>query len=73
MDATYNAWGHSMVVDPGAEVLTEAGVGEEIVYAELDGDTIAEKRKGIPIETQRRFDVYPDVSKGRIQFEEVEN
>lgn len=30
MEATYNAWGHSVVVDPMAEVLVEAGEGEEI-------------------------------------------
>lgn len=62
MDATYNAWGHSMVVDPNAEIMTEADEHEEIVYADLDGAKIEEARKGIPIYTQRRFDVYPDVS-----------
>ncbi|KAF4301684.1 putative nitrilase family protein [Botryosphaeria dothidea] len=70
MDADYNAWGHSMVVDPNAEKLVEAGEGEEIVYAELSGERIDEVRKGIPIYTQRRFDVYPDVSEGKIKFEE---
>lgn len=30
MGATYNAWGHSLVVDPMAGVLVEAGEGEEI-------------------------------------------
>jgi omega-amidase len=70
MEASYNAWGHSMVVDPNAQVLTEAGEGEEIVYAELKGEVIGETRKGIPLEGQRRFDVYPDVSKGNVKFEE---
>lgn len=37
MEASYHAWGHSMVVDPNAQVLTEAGEGEEVVYAELEG------------------------------------
>lgn len=70
MEATYNAWGHSMIVNPNAEILGEAGENEDIVYAELDGDVIAEKRKGIPLETQRRFEVYPDISKGKVSFEE---
>lgn len=70
MEASYNAWGHSMVVDPNAQVLTEAGEGEEIVYADLKGEMIEETRKGIPLEGQRRFDVYPDVSKGDVNFEE---
>lgn len=70
MEASYHAWGHSMVVDPNASVMSEAGEGEEIVYAELNGEKIEETRKGIPIYTQRRFDVYPDVSEGEIKFDE---
>lgn len=64
MGAKYHAWGHSMVVDPMAQVLVEAEENEAIVYAELDGDKIEETRKGIPLRDQRRFDVYPDVSAG---------
>ncbi|KAJ9299778.1 hypothetical protein DTO271G3_2662 [Paecilomyces variotii] len=64
MSATYHAWGHSLVANPSAEVLTEAGENEEIVYADLDNDTIENTRKGIPIYTQRRFDLYTDVSQG---------
>nr|POF17058.1 hydrolase c26a3.11 [Quercus suber] len=60
MDADYNAWGHSMVVDPNAEIISQTEEKEDIVYAELHGDKIAEIRKNIPIYTQRRFDVYPD-------------
>ncbi|KAL8985137.1 MAG: hypothetical protein Q9205_001075 [Flavoplaca limonia] len=70
MEASYNAWGHSMVVDPNAAVMTEAGENEEIVYADLVDSKIQETRKGIPLQGQRRFDVYPDVSKGNITFEE---
>ena len=70
MDASYNAWGHSMIVDPNATVLCEAAEGEEIVYADLDGSKIEETRKGIPLREQRRFDVYPDLDKGKIKFEE---
>lgn len=70
MDATYHAWGHSLVASPNGEVLGEAGESEKIVYANLDGKIIQEIRSGIPISTQRRFDIYPDVSKGEIKFEE---
>ncbi|KAH8599436.1 carbon-nitrogen hydrolase [Bisporella sp. PMI_857] len=70
LSAGYHAWGHSLVVDPMAQVLTEAGESEEIVYAELDGAKIDETRKGIPIYSQRRFDVYPDVSKGDVSYED---
>ena len=67
MEASYNAWGHSMIVEPNAEILAEADEKESIIYADLSGDRIEECRKGIPIYTQRRFDVYPDVSKGEIK------
>ena len=70
MDASYHAWGHSMLVDPNAEVKEEAGEREEIIYAELSGDRIDEIRKGIPLLGQRRFDVYPDVAKGEIKWRE---
>ncbi|KAI4165924.1 MAG: hypothetical protein LQ342_000355 [Letrouitia transgressa] len=69
MDASYNAWGHSMVVNPNATVLSEAKENEEIVYAHLAGDEIEETRKGIPLSQQRRFDVYPDLNEGNIKFE----
>lgn len=63
--AKYHAYGHSLIVDPMAKVLAEAGEedGETIVTAELTGETIESARKGIPLRDQRRFDVYPDVSK----------
>lgn len=62
MEATYHAYGHSLVADPAANVLSEAEDKEDIVYADLDNDTITNTRKGVPIYTQRRFDLYPDVS-----------
>jgi len=70
MAASYHAWGHSFIANPNAEVLTEAAEEEEIVYADLDNETIENARKGIPIYTQRRFDLYPDVSAGEVKLEE---
>ena len=70
MQADYNAWGHSMVANPNAEVMDELDEHEGIVYADLSGEKIEETRNGIPIYTQRRFDVYPDVSEGKVRYEE---
>lgn len=70
MDADYNAWGHSCIVDPNAKIIAQLDEKEGITYADLDNDTIAETRKSIPIYTQRRFDVYPDVSEGKVRYEE---
>jgi predicted amidohydrolase len=52
-----------------AKVLVEAGESEEIVYANLEAGEINNARQGIPIYDQRRWDVYPDVSKG-VKLEE---
>jgi omega-amidase len=70
MSATYHAWGHSLVVDPMADILTEAGEKEETVFADLSPHRVEEVRKGIPIYSQRRFDVYPDISQGGIRYED---
>ena len=72
MQADYNAWGHSMIVSPNAEILGELDEKEGTVVAELRGERIDEVRDGIPLCKQRRFDVYPDVSKGEIRFEDPE-
>jgi len=45
------------------KVISEAGAGEEIVYADIEADVLSETRTGIPVSKQRRFDVYKDVSK----------
>jgi len=58
----YVAWGESMVVDPNGLVMEKAGSGEETVMVELTPERMAEVRRGIPVGTQRRFDVYTDVS-----------
>lgn len=70
MAGPYHAYGHSMVVDPLAQVVAEADEKEDIVEWELDGARIDEVRRNIPLTTQRRFDVYPDVSKGHVRYEE---
>ena len=59
----YRAWGHSMLVDPNGQVVVEAQHGPDIVYADLSPDRIDDVRRNIPLQTQRRWDVYPDISK----------
>jgi len=62
LSAGYHAWGHSLMVDPMGTVLAEAGHEEEIIHVHIDSQVFKEARAGIPVTTQRRFDVYPDVS-----------
>ncbi|EMD34507.1 hypothetical protein CERSUDRAFT_86597 [Gelatoporia subvermispora B] len=64
MTAGYHAWGHSMVLDPMARTLAEAGHDEEIIYADIDPQVMHDARVGIPVTTQRRFDVYRNVAEG---------
>ncbi|UNI23019.1 Omega-amidase [Purpureocillium takamizusanense] len=70
LSGPYHAWGHSMIVDPMAKVLVEADEKESIIETELHDQCIVEARRNIPLNAQRRFDVYPDVSQGKIQFDE---
>lgn len=72
MEAGYTAWGHSMVVDPNAEVVVQTEEKEGIVEWELRPERIEEVRKGIPVTVQRRFDVYADVSVAEPKKEEEE-
>lgn len=63
VNASYHAWGYSTIVDPMARVLAKAGEGEEVVMATCDLSIVESTRNGIPVSKQRRFDLYPDVSK----------
>ncbi|KAA8910275.1 carbon-nitrogen hydrolase [Sphaerosporella brunnea] len=58
----YVAFGESMVVDPNGLVVKKAGAEEDMVVVDLAPEKVVEVRSGIPVTTQRRFDVYPDVS-----------
>lgn len=58
----YQAYGHSMVVDPNGDVIVEAGHDETIVYADIDKSVIDLVRASIPITTQRRYDIYEDIT-----------
>ncbi|KAJ3462845.1 hypothetical protein MRS44_007631 [Fusarium solani] len=71
VDSDYVAWGHSLVADPLAHVPVEADEKETIIEWELEPEKITEARRNIPLNTQRRFDVYPDVSQGKVQFDEL--
>lgn len=54
----FEAYGHSMVIDPWGNILTEAGVGETILYAEIDLDREDDIRRQIPCIFNRRKDLY---------------
>ncbi len=62
-DASYVAYGHSMIVDPWGEVLSEAGSGEEIIYADVNLNCINKVRRQLPVLKNRRLDIYELIKK----------
>ncbi|WP_309602087.1 carbon-nitrogen hydrolase family protein [Sphingomonas sp.] len=47
-------FGHSLVVDPWGEVMVDGGEGEQLLFAEIDLERIAEVRSRIPVMKHRR-------------------
>lgn len=56
--STYQAWGHSMVVDPWGRIKAEAGIGQEIVMTDIDWGLIKQIRSEMPLLQQRRPELY---------------
>jgi omega-amidase len=54
----YPSYGHSLVVDPWGTVVAEAGLGEQVLHAQLDLQQVALARQAIPTGIQRRQDLY---------------
>lgn len=56
--ASYVSYGHSMVVDPWAKVISSIDEKEGIIYADIDLDHVEEVRSMIPVLKQKREDLY---------------
>jgi len=57
-EASYQAWGHSMIVDPWGRIIAEAGIDEEVIAAEIDLDLLKQVRTEMPLLVQRRPELY---------------
>jgi omega-amidase len=57
-EGRYPSYGHSLVVDPWGAVIAEAGIGEQVLHAELDLAEVGRARLAIPTGDQRRTDLY---------------
>lgn len=57
-NALYKAYGHSFIIDPWGGVMTEAGIDEEIIYANLSGDYLEEIRSRLPLLKHRKPESY---------------
>ena len=56
--AEYHAYGHSIVVDPWAEVCWEADENEGLGIVTLDSERVDQIRTGLPLLQHRRLDLY---------------
>lgn len=56
--AGYIAWGHSTLVGPFGEVLATTEHDEAVIIAEIDYSQIELRRTNLPLEKQRRGDLY---------------
>lgn len=60
-DKPIQFWGHSFIADPSGTLLAEAG-DDEAVIAEVDLDSIAERRRMWGFFRDRRIDSYDGIS-----------
>ena len=57
-EASYVAYGHSMIVDSWGEKVAETDEKESIVFGEVDIDSVANSRSRLPILAGERKDLY---------------
>lgn len=57
-ESSFQAWGHSMVVDPWGQIIAQAEEEEGIIYAELDFEQLEQIRQQLPLLQHRRHDLY---------------
>ena len=58
LEASYHAWGHSIVTDPWGRVVTQLEAEEEIRTVTLDLDLADQIRAELPLLAHRRRDLY---------------
>jgi omega-amidase len=60
-NASYTAYGHSMVASPWGDILAQTDEYESLVIADLDPARITQVRNAIPVRQQARPDLYASV------------
>jgi len=60
--SSYQAWGHSTIINPWGEILATTGHDPALVLAELDMSALEETRRNIPTAQQKRLDLYTTCS-----------
>jgi omega-amidase len=57
-EASYTAYGHSIVADPWGNIVAEASENEEIIFSEIDLGFIDKIREELPLLKHRREETY---------------
>ncbi|NLG32272.1 MAG: carbon-nitrogen hydrolase family protein [Syntrophomonadaceae bacterium] len=57
-NASYQAWGYSMAVDPWGKVINQLGQSEAILLTELDIKSVEKVKSELPLLKHRRTDLY---------------
>ena len=58
LSSNYKAYGHSMVISPWGDILTEADQSEQIIYADINPEELNEIRHKLPLLQHRRSHLY---------------
>ena len=56
--SSYPAYGHSLIINPWGEIISEAGTDEEIIYGSVDLEFLENIRHKLPLLQHRRTDIY---------------
>ncbi|WP_252187837.1 carbon-nitrogen hydrolase family protein [Anaeromonas frigoriresistens] len=62
-EASYNSYGHSIIVSPWGDIINNLEFEEGIIIEEIDLDKINEIREQLPLLKHRRLDLYGVVDK----------
>ena len=63
LEASYHAYGHSALVNPWGEIISQADEKETVLYGEVDLDYLKNIRKQLPLLLHRRTDLYEVIEK----------
>ncbi len=63
LEASYHAYGHSALVNPWGEIISQADETEMVLYGEVDLDYLENIRNQLPLLAHRRTDLYEVIEK----------
>lgn len=63
LNASYTAYGNSMVVEPWGNIACRAGEAEEVIICDIDLSKVGKVRSELPLLKHRRTDIYEIVEK----------